>query len=283
MAYLYLKTPWVLIYFTYVENHCSNITNCSCCSVTQSCPTLCDPMDCSTPGFPVLHYLLEFAKTHVHELVMPSNHLILWHLLLFLPSIFSNLRVFSNDSALPIRCPKYWSFSFSISPSNEYSGLISFRIDWFDLLAVQETLKSLLQHHSSKASVLQRSAFFMVQLSHSYMTTGKTIALTLQTFVSQVMSLLFNMLSKFVFFPIEPLIQSPDPIGTPCLYWPIFTVTVLVQDCISVYLISYLIGVQYVSSTMHPLSSNHSSNLLEGACMHVQSCRVFVTPWMIAC
>ena len=162
----------------------------------------------------------------------------------------------------------YWSFR--ISPSNEYSELISFRIDWFDLLAIQGALKNLLQHHSSKASVLQHSAFFMVRLSHSYMTTGKTIALTLQTFVSQVMPLLFNMLSNFVFFTTEPLIQSPDPIGTPCSYWPIFTVTVLVQDCISFYLIGYLISVLYVSSTMHPLSSSRSSDLL-GSSMHACS------------
>jgi len=127
---------------------------------------------------------------------MPSNHLILCHPLLFLPSIFSSIRVFSNESILLIRWPKYWSFSFSISPSNEYSGLISFGINWFDLLAVQGTLKSLLQHPGSKSSILQCSAFFMVQLSHPYMATGKTIALTTQTFVSKVMSLLFNMLSR---------------------------------------------------------------------------------------
>ena len=133
------------------------------------------------------------------ELVMRSNHLILLcHPLLFPPSIFPSIRVFSNESALCIRWPKYWSFSFNISPSNEYSGLISFRLDWLDLLAVQGTLKSLLQHHSSKASVPQCSAFFIVQLSHPYMTTGKTIALTKQTFVGKVMSLLFNMLSRLV-------------------------------------------------------------------------------------
>ena len=129
---------------------------------------------------------------------MPSNHLILCCTLLLLPVIFRSIRVFSNDSALCIRWPKYWSFSFSISPSNEYSGLISFRMDWLDLLAVQGTLKSLLQHHSSKASILRRSAFFIVQLSHPYMTTGKTIALTRRTFIDKVMSLLFNMLSKLV-------------------------------------------------------------------------------------
>ena len=132
------------------------------------------------------------------ELVMPSSHLILCHPLLILPSIFPSIRVFSNESVLHIRWPKYWSFNFSISPSNEYSGLISFIINQLDLLAVQGTLKSLLQHHSSKASILQHSAFFMVQLSHPYLTTGKTIALTRWTFVSKVMSLLFNMLSSFV-------------------------------------------------------------------------------------
>ena len=126
---------------------------------------------------------------------MPSNHLILCHPLLLPPSVFPSIRVFSEESVLRIRRQKYWSFSFSVSPSNEYSGLISFRMDWLDLLAVQGTLKSLLQHHSSKASVLQHSAYFMVQLSHPYMTTGKTIALSRQTFGGKVMSLLFNMLS----------------------------------------------------------------------------------------
>ena len=137
------------------------------------------------------------------ELGMPSNNLILCHPLLLLSSIFPSIRVFSNESILHIGWPKYWSFSFSISPSNEYSGLISFRMDWLDLLAVQGTLKSPLQHHSSKASILWHSAFFMVQLSHPYMTTGKTIALTRQTFVGKVMSLLFSMLSRLViaFFP----------------------------------------------------------------------------------
>ena len=129
---------------------------------------------------------------------MPSNYLILCRPLLLLPSIFPSIRVFSNESARLIRWPKYWSFSFSISPSNEHSGLISFRMDWLDLLAVQGTLKGLLQHHSSKASILQRSAFFAVQLSHPYMTTGKTIALTTQTFGDKVMSLLFNMSSRLV-------------------------------------------------------------------------------------
>ena len=132
------------------------------------------------------------------ESVMPSDYLMLCRPLLLLPSIFPSIRVFSNESALHIRWPKYWSFSFSISPSNEHPGLISFRKDWLDLLAVQGTLKSLLQHHRSKASILRHSAFFIVQLSHPYMTTGKTIALTRQTFVDKVMSLLFNMLSRLV-------------------------------------------------------------------------------------
>ena len=129
---------------------------------------------------------------------MPSNHLILCHPLLLLPPIPPSIRVFSSESALRIRWPKYWSFSFNISPSSEYSGLISFRIEWFDFLAVQGTLKSLLQHHSSKESILWRSPFFIVQLSHPNMTTGKTIALSRQTFVDKVMSLLFNMLSRLV-------------------------------------------------------------------------------------
>ena len=129
---------------------------------------------------------------------MPSNHLILYCPLLLLPSIFPSIRVFSNDSALRIRWPKYWSFSFNISPSNEHPGLISFRMDWLDLLAVQGTLKSLLQHHSSKAPILRHSAFFIVQHSHPYMTTGKTISLTRRTFVGKVMSLLFNILSRLV-------------------------------------------------------------------------------------
>ena len=132
------------------------------------------------------------------ESVMPSNHLVLCHPLLLLPSIFPNIRLFSNESAPHIRRPKYWSFSFSLSTSSEYLRLISFRIDWLDLLAVQGTLKSLLQYHSSKAPILQCSAFFMIQLSHPYMTTGKTIALTSWTFVGKIMSLLFNMLSRLV-------------------------------------------------------------------------------------
>ena len=150
------------------------------------------------PGLLVHHQLSELPKLISIESVMPFNHLILCRPLLLLPSIFPSIRVFSNESALHIRWPKYWSFSFNISPSNEHPGLISFRMDWLDLLAVQQTLKSLLQHHSSKASVLRHSAFFTVQLSHPYMTTGKTIALTRWTFVGKVMSLLFNMLSRLV-------------------------------------------------------------------------------------
>ena len=153
------------------------------------------------------------------ESVMPFNRLILCHPLLFQPSIFPSIRVFSNESVIHIRWPKYWSFSFSISPSNEYSGLISFKTDWLDLLAVQGTLKSLLQHHSSKATILQCSAFFMVQLSHLYMTMGKTIALTIWTFVGKVMSLVFNTLSRFVisFLPrsshiLISWLQSPSAV-----------------------------------------------------------------------
>ena len=151
----------------------------ACCSVSQLCLTLRPHglKHARLPSFTISWSLLKFMSI---ELVMPSNHLILCHPLLLLPSIFSSIRVFSSESVLHIRCPKYWSFSLSISPSNEYPGLISFRIDWFDLLAIQGTLKSL-QYHSSKASILQRSAFFMVQLSYLYMTTGKTIALTIWT------------------------------------------------------------------------------------------------------
>ena len=157
-------------------------------SVVQSCLTLCNPMDCSTPGLPVHHQLPELAQIHVHWV---SDALLL------LPAVFPNIRVFSNESVLRIRWPKYWSFSFNISPSNEHPGLISFRMDWLDLLeSLQGTLKSLLQHHSSKALFLWHSAFFTVQLSCPYMTTGKAIALTRQTFIGKVMSLLFNMLSR---------------------------------------------------------------------------------------
>ena len=155
-------------------------------------------MDCSTPGFRSITNSGSLLKLMSIKSVMPSNQLILCYPLLLLPLIFPSTRVFSNESVLGIRWPKYWSFSFSISPSNEYSGRISLRIDWLDLLAVQGTLKSLLQHHSSKTSILCLSAFFMVQISHPYVTTGKTIALTRQTFVGKVMSLLFNMLSRLV-------------------------------------------------------------------------------------
>ena len=166
-------------------------------SVAQSCLTLCDPMNCSTPGIPVHHQLPEFIQTHAHQVrdaIQPSHPL---------PSPSSpapnpSQHEGSNESTLRVRWPKYWSFSFSISPSNEHPGLISFHMDWLDLLAVQGTLKSLLQHHSSKASILRRSAFFIVQLSHPYMTTGKTIALTRWTFDGKVMPLLFNMLSRLV-------------------------------------------------------------------------------------
>ena len=156
-------------------------------------------MNCSIPGFPVHHQLPELTQTHSIQSMMPSNHLILC-LPLLLPSIFPSIRVFPNDSFHHIRWQKHWSFSFSISPSSEHSGLISFRIDWFDLLAVQGTLKSLFQHHSSKASILWHSAFFMVQLSRPYMTTGKTIALLVRTFVGKLMSLLFNMTSFAIVF-----------------------------------------------------------------------------------
>ena len=187
-------------------------------SVAQSCPTFCDPMNRSTPGLPVHHHLPEFTQTHVHQVsdaIQPS------HPLFLLPPIPPSIRVFSNESTLRIRWPKYWSFSFSIIPSKEHPGLISCRMDWLDLLAVQRTLKSLLQHHSSKASILRRSAFFTVQLSHPYMTTGKTIALTRQTFVGKEMSLLLNMLSRLfiTFLPrsnLEP--YNFCPLLSPSLH-----------------------------------------------------------------
>ena len=177
-------------------------------SVPRSCPTLCNPMNLSTPGLPVHHHLSEFTQTHVHQVsdaIQPSNplsspsppapntsqHQNLFQWVRLMTEVMSE----EHESALHISWPKYWSFSFSISPSKEHPGLVSFRMDWLDLLSVQGTLKSLLQHHSSKASILWCSAFFTVQLSHPYMTTGKTIALTRWTFVGKVIYLLFNMLS----------------------------------------------------------------------------------------
>ena len=167
-------------------------------SVIQSCPTLCDTMNRSTPGLPVHHQLRSSLRLTSIESVMPYGHLIFRRSLLLLPPIPPSIRVFSNESTLHVRWPKYWSFSFSSISSKEIPGLISFRMDWLDLLAVQRTLKSLLKHHSSKASILQCSAFFTVQISQPYMTTGKTIALTRWTLVGKVMSLLFNMLSRLV-------------------------------------------------------------------------------------
>ena len=193
--------------------------NQSVSSVAQSCPTLCDPMNCSTPGLPVHHQLLEFTQTHVHQVsdaIQPPHPLLS-------PSLpapnLSQHQSLYNESTRCMRWPKYWSFSFSISPFNEHPGLISFKMDWLDLLVVQGTLQSLLQHHSSKASILRHSAFFTVQLSHPYMTTGKTIALTRWTLVSKVMSLLLNMLSRLVitFLPgskrlLISWLQSPSAV-----------------------------------------------------------------------
>ena len=188
-------------------------------SVTQSCLILCDPMNHSTPGLPVHHKLPEFTQTHAHRVgdaIQPSHPL---SSLLLLPPITPSIRVLSNESTLCMRLPKYWSFSFNISPSNEHPGLISFRMDWLNLLAVQGTLKSLLQHYSSKASIFWHSAFFTVQLSHPYMTTGKIRALTRWTFVGKVMSLVFNMLSRLVitFLPrskclLISWLQSPSAV-----------------------------------------------------------------------
>ena len=187
-------------------------------SVTQSCPTLCDPMNRSMPGLPVHHNSRSSLKLvhRVADAIQPSH---LSRPLLLLPPIPPSIRVFSNESTLCMTWPKYWSFSFNISPSKEHPGLISLRMDWLDLLAVQGTLKSLLQHHSSKASVLWCSAFFTVQLSHPYMTTGKTITLTRRTLVGKVMSLLLNMLSRLVitFLPrskrlLISWLQSPSAV-----------------------------------------------------------------------
>ena len=167
-------------------------------SVTQSCPTLCDLMNHSTPGSLSITNPRSSLKLTSIELAIPSSHLILCRPFFLLPPIPPSIRVFSNESTLRRRWPKDWSFSFSIIPSKEHPGLISFRMDWLDVLAVQGTLKSLLQHHSSKASIPQGSAFFTVQLSHPYMNTGKTITLTRWTFFGKVMSLFFNMLSRLV-------------------------------------------------------------------------------------
>ena len=189
------NSVFAFFFFFYLSLSCVHQIN----SVSQSCQTLCDPMECSTPGFPVHHQLPELAQTHVRwvgDAIQPSHPLSSPSPSIHLPSVLPS--IFSNESVLRIRWPKYWSFSFNISPSNEYSGLISFRIDWLDLLAVQGTLKSLLQHHSSKASILWHSAFFIVQFSHPDMTTEKAIALTRWTFAGKVMSLLFNMLSRLV-------------------------------------------------------------------------------------
>ena len=169
-----------------------------CCSVAQLCLTICYPMDCSMPGFPSFTIFWSLLKFMSIESVMPSNHLILcWRLLLLL-LIFPSIRVFSNEFDHHIRWPKYWNFSFTINPSSKYSGFSSFRIDWFDLCAIQRTFKRLLQYHNLKASIFWCSTFFMVQVSHLYMTTGKTIAWIIWTIVSKVMSLLFNMLSGFI-------------------------------------------------------------------------------------
>ena len=188
-------------------------------SVAQSCLTLCKPLDYSTPRFPVHHQLPELAQTHVHQVSDAIHHLILCRPLLLLPSIFPSIRIFSNGSVLHSRWTNYWSFSFNISPSNEYSGLISWRMDWFNILAMQGTPKSLHQYHSSKVSILWCSAFFIVQLSRPHVTSGKTISLTRWTFLGKVMSLLFNMLSRLViaFLPrskclLISWLQSPSAV-----------------------------------------------------------------------
>ena len=195
------------------------VTSVQFSSEAQSCATLCDPMNRGIPGLPVHHQLPESTQTHVHRVgdaIQPSHPLSFPSLLAPIPP---SIRVFSNKSTLLMRWPKYWSFSFSIIPSKEYPGLISFRMDWLALLAVQGTLKSLLQHHSSKASILRHSAFFTVQLSSPHMTTGKTIALTKQTLVGKVMFLLLNMLSRLVitFLPrskrlLISWLQSPSAV-----------------------------------------------------------------------
>ena len=226
---MFLKFEEIILFKIEISND-KNAINLQCgsdicfnftCLVTQFSPSIvsdsCNPMDYSTPGFSVHQELLELAQLMSIISVMPSNHLILCRPLLALPSIFPSIRDFSNESVLCVRWPKYWSFS--ISPSNEHPRLISFRMDWLDLLAVQGTFKSLLQHHSSKASILLHLAFLTVQLSHPYMTTGKTIALTRQTFVGKVMSLLFNMMSMLIiaFLPrneclLISWLQSPSAV-----------------------------------------------------------------------
>ena len=182
--------PWIRVRVGFWKTQVS--------SVTQSCLTLAIPWTAACQASLSITNSWSLLNLMFIKSVMPSSHLILCCPFLLLPPIFPGIRVFSSESVLCIRWPKYWSFSFSISPSNEYSGLISFRMNWFDLFAVQGTLKSLLQHHSSKASIHQCSSFFIIQLSHPYMTPGKTIALTRWTFVGKVMSLLFNMLSRLV-------------------------------------------------------------------------------------
>ena len=216
-----------------IENGKFDNRNC-CCSGPKLCPVLCNPMDWSTPGFPVLCHLPELAKTHLHwvgDAIQPSHPL---HSLLLLPLIFPNIRVFSSELTFCIRWPEYWSFSFSISPSSEYSGLISFRIVWFDLLAVQRTFQSLSQPHSSKASILQRSAFFVVQLSHLYISIGKTIALTVWTMLAKWCLCFLILLSIFViaFLPrskclLISWLQSPSAVKkiksvTASIFFPVF-------------------------------------------------------------
>ena len=191
-----LRTSSLLTFLHFAKNW-KQVKSVQFSSFTQSCPTLCNPMNCSIPGLPVLHQLLQFTQTHVHlvsDAIQPSHPL----LSSSPPAPNPSQHHFSNESTLRMRWPKYWSFSLSISPFNEHPGLVSFRMNWLDVLAVQGTLKSLLQHHSSKAAILWHSAFFIVQPSHPYMTTGETIALTRWTFVGKVMSLLLNMLSRLV-------------------------------------------------------------------------------------
>ena len=193
----HIKCPFILAKLLNLEGYRPLLGH-QFCSVTQSCPTLCDPMTVACQASLSITNSQSLLKFMSIQSGMPSNHIILCHPLLLLPSIFPSMRVFSSESVLCIRWPKYWSFSFIVSPFSEYSGLISCRMDWLDLLEVQGTLKSLLQHHSSKASILLCLAFFIVHLSHPYMTTGKTIALTRWTFVEKVMSPLLNMLSRSV-------------------------------------------------------------------------------------